>query len=228
MSGCVEFVDTPTEQTTAITDAILAVLALAGAGYLHQIGPQHPFKANLWAWAFGLLALSAFLGTVVHGFKMSEATRALLWHPLFLSLGLTVALFVVGVIFDLWGQAAAQRALPVMIAVGVGFFGLTRLWPNTFLVFIIYEAVAMLFALAGYLWLAANGRLDGAWFMVAGILVTMLAAGVQAANVGPFTLIWPFDHNGTYHLLQMVGLVLLLAGLRAALLSGPPGLPAVN
>ena len=76
----------------------------------------------------------------------------------------------------------------------------------------------MLFALGGYSWLAAGGHLEGAWLMVAGILVTMMAAGVQAANVGSFTFIWQFDHNGAYHLLQMMGVGLIVAGLRAVLL----------
>ena len=35
-----EFIDIPTEQTTAVTDAILAVMALATAVYLHRIGDQ--------------------------------------------------------------------------------------------------------------------------------------------------------------------------------------------
>lgn len=219
MRGGVVFIDIPTEQTTAVTDAILAVMALAAAIYTRQLGSQQPWKANLWAWAFGLLALAALLGTIAHGFKMADATRTLVWHPLFLSLGLLVALFIVGVVYDIWGLAVARRLLPIMLIVGVGFFGVTLLWPDSFLVFILYQAIAMLFALGGYLWLAGRGHLDGAWLMVAGILVTIIAGGVQASAVS-FTLIWQFDHNGVYHLIQMVGVVLLVAGLREGLVTG--------
>ena len=214
-----EFVDSPTEQTTAATDTILAGLALVAAVYLPLIGQSQPWKASLWAWAFGLLAVGAILGAVAHGIHMPAATRKKLWQPLFLSLGLTVALFMVGTIYDLWGLAAARRALPLTIVVGLGFFGATLVWPDNFALFVIYEAAVMLFALAGYLWLAFDGRLHGAWLMVAGILVTILAAGVQASNSVSFTFFWKFDHNGAYHLIQMVGMVLLTAGLRAALLS---------
>jgi hypothetical protein len=215
----VEFIDSPTEQTTAATDVILAGMALVAAGYLILIGQAQPGKASLWAWAFTFLATGALLGAVAHGLKMSEATRRKIWHPLFLALGLTVALFVVGPIYDLWGPAAAWVALPVSIVVAVGFFVATLVWPHNFIVFVIYEAVAMLFALAGYLWLAFDGRLPGAWLMVTGILVTIVAAAVQASGSVSFTLIWKFDHNGAYHLIQLVGIVLLVAGLRAALLS---------
>ena len=82
------------------------------------------------------------------------------------------------------------------------------------------KALAMLFALAGYIWLAFEGSLDGAWLMVAGVLATIPAAGVQASNSVSLTFIWQFDHNGAYHLIQMVGILLLVVGLRAALLAG--------
>jgi hypothetical protein len=89
------------------------------------------------------------------------------------------------------------------------------------LVFTFYEAVAMLFALGAYSWLAFTGRLAGAYWMVAGVLVTIIAAAVQVLWNGkenPLTLIWQFDQNGLYHLIQMVGVALLMVGLRLGLM----------
>lgn len=214
-----EFIDIPTEQTTAVTDAILALLAIAVAVYLHRIGQKYRWKTTLWVCACGLMALSAILGTIVHGFKMSKEFQTFLWHPLYLSLGLLVALFIVAVVYDIWGEAKARIVLPIMLVIGVGFFGITLVRPNSFLVFIIYEAVVMLFVLGGYLWVACRGHLEGAWLMAAGIFVTIIAAGVQASKAFSLTFIWSFDHNGVYHLIQMVAIVLLGAGLRKALLS---------
>ena len=134
----IEFIDRPTERTTAVTDAMLTLLALGCAIHLLQIGQSDPWKAGLWAWAFGLLALAAALGTVAHGFKMSEATNQRFWRPLNLALGLTVALFVVGVVYDVWGLAAAQQTLPIMLGVGVAFFVITLAIRGVFLVFIFY------------------------------------------------------------------------------------------
>jgi hypothetical protein len=216
-----KFTDIPTEQSTAITDAILALLALGCLWYLRRIGQSDPLKTNLWLWIFGLLALAAILGTIAHGFQMSARLNHLFWQPLYLSLGLTVALFVVAVVYDMWGYEAARRVLPVMLVIGVAFYGVTVLIPGSFLVFIIYEAMAMLFALGIYGWLAWQGQLNGAWLMTAGILITIIAAGVQASEAISVTIIWPFDHNGLYHLIQMLGLLVLVAGLRAALLAEP-------
>ena len=208
------FIDIPTEQTTAVTDLLLAVLATGCAVYLHRIGARARWKANLWIAVMAFLAAAASLGAIVHGFQMDPGLRALLWHPIKLALGLLVAFFVVAAVYDIRGEAAARRALPAMLVVGAGFFGVTLIWPERFLVFIVYETLAMLFALAGYIWLACRGRLEGAWLMAGGILTSIAAAGVQSGRLLAFTLIWPFDHNGVYHLIQMVGIVLILAGLR--------------
>jgi hypothetical protein len=215
----VALIDTPTERTTAATDALLALLALGCGLYLFWLGQPDPWKAGLWAWMFGLLALSAALGAVAHGFKMSAKTNAMLWQPLNLALGLAVGFFVVAVIYDLGGLPVVHWTLPLMIGVGLAFFAVTRMFPDTFLVFVVYQIGAMSFALVVYGWLAINQQLAGAGLMAAGILVTMLAAGVQAGKSVSFTFIWKFDHNGAYHLIQMVGVILLTAGLRAAFLA---------
>jgi hypothetical protein len=218
----VPFVDSPTEQTTAATDAVLAVLALGCIWYLRRIpgtSTHKRRKVNIWSGALVWLALAAALGAVAHGFKLPVRVLRLLWNLLYLSLGFTVGLFVVGVINDMWGQRLAYRALPVMLFGGLLFFSLTLLFPGSFLVFIIYEAVAMLFALGAYGRLALEKRLNGAGWMATGILITIIAAGIQATQSLSLTFIWPFDHNGLYHLVQMVGLGALMVGLRADLLS---------
>lgn len=209
-----EFTHIPTEQTTAVTDLMLAVLAAGCAVYLYRIGTRARWKTNLWTAVMAFLAAAAGLGAIVHGLQMDPAIQALLWHPIKLFLGLLVALFVAAAVYDIWGAAAARRALPAMVLVGLGFFGITLIWPGQFLVFIVYKTLAMLFALAGYAWLAGRGRLKGAWLMTGGILVTIAAAAVQAGRLLTFTFIWPFDHNGVYHLIQMAGIVLIAAGLR--------------
>ena len=111
MKGWVKITTSPTEQTTAITDIILAVMAIAVALYLPFISRHQPWKAGLWAGAFGLLAMAAMLGAVGHGLVFSENYKNLVWHGVFLSLGLLVALLITAVIYDVQGMAAARWAL---------------------------------------------------------------------------------------------------------------------
>ena len=141
--------------------------------------------------------------------------------PLNMALGLVIALFVVGAIYDLWGLRVARRLLPILIAIGSAFFALTQIITGTFLVFLIYEGVAMFLALIIYVHSAKTRGHPGAKLMVAGVLITIIAAAFQANRNIELTVIWTFDHNGVFHLIQMTGLVALVAGLRAALETVP-------
>lgn len=213
-----EIISSPTGQSTAVTDALLGVLALGCVIYLLRLRSYNGWKVGVWAGALGLLTIASLLGVIAHGFKMSAATYQLYWMPLNLSLGLTIALFVVGAIYDRWGLTVSRRAIWPLLAVGVIFFGVTVAVPGTFLIFIIYEAIAMLFALAAYGSLALQRRMRGAWLITAGVLITIIAAGVQASTL-ELTVVWPLDHNGLFHLIQMVGVVVLVAGLRRSLVA---------
>ncbi len=200
----------PFERMTALTDVLMGLLAAFAVFYLNRFSG---FRFELWAWVFGLLAFSSFLGAAAHGFEMSQKTNDRLWMPINLSLGLALGLFVSAALFDLSGEALARKSLPVMLVIGCGFFLFTLWKPGTFLTFIAYEALAMLFALGAYAWLFFNAALAGAGWMLAGVAVTIFAAAIQATGKAGRGIIGHFDNNGIFHLIQMVGLGLLLAGI---------------
>lgn len=207
----------PTELTTAATDAVLAVLAVGGIRWLGARRSADREKVTLWVLVLALLAVASTLGAVAHGFELSPDTLFILWQPLFLSLGLVVALFLVAAVYDGIGPAAARRLLIPALVVGSAFYLVTLLFPGTFLVFVIYEAVAMLAALALYGWLAVRTGQRWAWLMVLGIALNIVAAAIQASGTVRLTLGVPFDHNGVFHLVQMVAIVVLVAGVGASL-----------
>ena len=78
----------------------------------------------------------------------------------------------------------------------------------------------MLLALAVYGRLATQGR-AGTALVAFGVLVTLVAAGIQQSDVS-LTLIWPFDHNGVFHLVQIPGLLFMTAGIRTVLHAQDP------
>lgn len=211
-----KIVDSPTEQTTAATDVLLAAQALACAVRLQRMRSRNPWKINLWSLAFGMVASGAALGAVSHGFQITEATRQRLWKPLNLVLSTTIALFVSGTVYDTWGQPAARRSLPPALATALAFWLSIRVEQQKFWPFLLYQAVGMLFALLAYSRLALHGQ-PGARLMVAGILLSMLAAVVQTRPEYRLHLLWEFDRNGLYHLVQLAGMVAIEAGLRESL-----------
>ena len=207
------FTDSPTEQTTALTDVLVFLVATAAIGYMGFYPAAEPEKIFIWIAAFGFIAIASLLGALAHGIVLPEKIHARIWRLLNLCLGLAVSLFVVGVVYDLMGSNAALKTLPFMIAAGAVFYLLTWRFPGIFFIFIIYEAAALLFALSAYGWLAVNDKSPGAFWMTAGVLTSLLAAVVQAIHSIRLHIVWPFDHNGIFHVIQIIGLLLLLRGI---------------
>jgi len=202
-----------TELTTAATDAALGLLCFVVLLQLVAIPVRATWKRAVWCWVFGLLGLASVLGAVVHGFQLSESVQATLWRPLYLSLGLTVALFLVGGTYDWRGETAARALLPWAIGIGASFFALTQLLGGAFLIFVVYEALAMIATFAVYAILSTTGRLAGSGTIALGIALSIVAAAVQASALS-LRLGVPFDHNGLFHLVQLPATAVLASGLR--------------
>ena len=206
-----------TELTTAATDALLAVLGIVCIRWLAARRSADPQKVTLWVLVLALFTIAAVLGAVAHGLDLSPAVVTVLWQPLFLSLGLVVALFGVAAVYDAVGPRAARRLLAPALIAGAGFYLVTLLIPGTFRVFVLYEAVAMLAALALYGALAVRTRSRWAWLMALGVGLNIVAAAVQASGTIRLDIGVPLDHNGIFHLVQMVAIVVLVAGIGSSL-----------
>jgi hypothetical protein len=202
-----KFINSPTEKTTAATDLLLALVAAAAICYLQRLESPEVWKINTWSWAFAFIGLSGILGAIAHGLELTE----------FKHRQLAVSIFVIGVIYDLWGLAISRRMLPWMMMIAVGFYIITRLYTGIFFVFIVYEALVLLFALVAYSWLALKGQLNGSVIMALGILISILAAGIQANKNVSVKLFVEFDHNGIFHIVQIIGMLFLVTGLRMSL-----------
>ena len=104
--------DSETELTTAATDAILGLLCIVLAVQLVAMPVTGTWKRAVWVGVLGLMACASMLGAVAHGLTLSDSMREALWKLLYLSLGLAVALVVVGAVYDWRDQDAARRVLP--------------------------------------------------------------------------------------------------------------------
>lgn len=209
------FVHSETELTTAATDAVLGLLCVAVAVQVWATPTTAEFARALWVSAFALLGVGSLLGAAAHGIELDARIRGWLWKPLYLSLGLAVALVAVAAAGDWWGLAVARPMLRWALGAGVLFFAATQWLGGAFVLFIAYEAAAIGLALVIYGLLWMNGS-AGAGAMAVGVALSLVAAAVQVSSLSMRVFV-RFDHNGLFHLIQMLGVLCLSAGVRQSL-----------
>jgi hypothetical protein len=212
-----KLIDSAAERMTAATDAILSLAAAAAVFYLQGLPPAAAARNLPWSGAFALIAAAAALGAGYHGLVLAEKRRRTLWLALTLALGIAISLFLAGVIHDAFGPDAGRQAGVWLPILGCGVFLISRLFPGLFLVFIVYESIALVLALGTYVWLWSVYGLAGAGWMASGALVSLLAAAIQAHRRLRFSLFWEFDHNAVFHLVQVIGISLFCIGLNPSL-----------
>ncbi|MHB1014345.1 MAG: DUF6962 family protein [Desulfurivibrionaceae bacterium] len=213
-------INSPTELTTSATDALLAIECAIIIALLRRTATTNRWRTNLWCSVFALLATASFLGALIHAIEMPKSIRIALWTPLYLSLGILVLLFIMGAVADWRGNVVAKRLVPWGIGVSAAFLGLTALLGGKFIVFIVYAAMILLSALAIYTFLAATRRVKGDAVVALAILLNLAAAAVQASNISLHLLV-PFDHNGLFHLVQIVSTAILGWGLHLGMEPAP-------
>ncbi len=207
------FIDIPTEQTTAVTDLILAAQTMICLLLVRRTAENPGFSLSLWSWVFGLLFFASLLGTIVHGFELSPETMRTLWRPIYFALGLLVALVALAAISHVWQENIGRRLLPAGIGIAFTFFAVTQILNVSFLLFVAYEAIMMMFALVLYvrcLWCPVRQR--GSGFLAAGVFLTLIAAAVDTQSTWRLQFVWAFDNHGIFHLIQMLGLLIISIG----------------
>jgi hypothetical protein len=210
------FTDSPTEMTTAITDVILAAQSAAAIYVIRQKTIDRPMWTQVWAWVFALLSIASLIGAAAHGLEMAESIETAIWSPAYLALGLTMALFVIAAITMFVGHEKSRRFVLPAVMVAFTFFTITQIWSDSFLLFVIYECIAMLLSLTLYSICFWQRRSAGSGFLAAGVLVGILAVIIDTQKTLHMTLIWEFDNHGLFHLVQMISLLLLTIGIARA------------
>jgi len=207
------------EPTSAATDALLAAASAAGIAALARGTPPSLLRAY-WIVALAGWGLSALLGAATHGLDLDPGVETLLWQPLYIGLGAAQALLVVAAVAAWRGETSAQRLLPFMLAAAAVFYWATWRTGGDFLVFVVFSTATTVFALGVHAALARAKR-PGAGWVAAGLGVS-LAAGLVQASALSLHVVWGFDHNGLFHVVQLAGLAILIPGLRR-LLATPAG-----
>lgn len=158
--------------------------------------------ARLWASAFAALVVAATLGGTFHGFRIEG-----LWKPTVLVMGL--ASFGM-----LAGSARAtttgnvRRALLVAAALKLVLYEAWMLGHDEF-IFVVADTASAMLAVAALHLLALDN--PAARWILGGVAVSLIAAGIQAGRV---TLHQHFNHNDLYHVVQIAAMLLYYAGVK--------------
>ncbi len=206
------FVESPTEQTTAVTDLILSLQAVGAIWLMNKSLVRRPVWTELWTWLFSLLSAASLLGAISHGITLHPSVDSAIWIVVYLTLGMMMALFLIAAVTMHWNPDLGKRCLPYGMVIAFTFFLVTQFWSDSFLLFVIYEAISMLLALILYLSCVWIRKEKGAGYLAAGVFVGIVAAALDTQSSIRLTFIWTFNNHGVFHLVQMISLLLLTLG----------------
>jgi hypothetical protein len=202
-----------TEPITTLTDYAIAIEAIVCSGMLAQAGYfRQQVAIQLWAAAFGCIAIAAGLGGTVHGsaLLLDDVTRANLWQLVLYALSaassLMLAATIVSSIADRW-----QRGC--LAIVGIKFL-LSVVWAlehQSFSDAAVDYLAAMLVVLVLQGWMIYRHQASSTQWIIAGIFVSFMATAIQLSQL----VLAVFNHNDLYHLVQMVTLYLFYRGARS-------------
>jgi hypothetical protein len=198
------------EPMTLLTDYLLAALVLVFALRLSRSGHPGQMSTRMWSLAFYASAAAALVGGTYHGFNLylSPLAAVLLWKVTVYAVGLASLFLFAGAVF----AALAETQRRVLLVLAGSKFILYAAWMATHNDFryVIYDYVpTLIFVLLLQGFAFWKRREESAPWIVGGIVVSFVGAGVQASG---FALHAHFNHNDLYHVIQMGVFWLLYRG----------------
>lgn len=200
------------EPAVALTDYGIALLCAFFAVRLVRADRPAGGLRGWWALFFAAVGLAALAGGTVHGLAPGPGpAHEALWRLTLLAIGVAAfAGFGLGA-RKLLAPAPAHVLTAMAGALWVVYAVVVLAVSQRFFVAVVHYLPAVLF-LGGAFVVEVGRSRPGAGQGLAGLVLTLVAAGLQQARVG----LGPVDHNTLYHLVQALGLWLLDRGARAA------------
>ncbi|HEY3176753.1 MAG TPA: hypothetical protein VGK94_13440 [Candidatus Polarisedimenticolia bacterium] len=202
-----------TEPTTAITDYLLAAVSLClGWSILRRDRLEPRMARCFWGWGLVALAFTALTGGSYHGFAgwMGEKEGAALWKSTVYLSGIVDLSMLCGSLMAAlggrWRRYALAAALAKFIVYAVWMTGHDEFR------YVLYDYVPSMLAILLVHALPGSLRKEpGASWILAGVFLSFVAAGVQFFRLAPHAR---FNHNDLYHVIQIGATCLLYRGAR--------------
>ncbi len=200
-----------TEPATLLTDYGLGILCALFGRRLWKAGQVSTnTSVSCWAVGMGALALASFAGGTVHGFSLvlGELVLQGLWKGTAFAIGLASCCFLIGTMIASVAKPLRQ-GLIIAAAIQFACYAAWMATHDEFRYVIYNYGMTLAVVLLVQIYQGVVRNAPSAGWIVAGILVSFLAALVQQSGLA---LHPSFNHNDLYHVVQMVGMVLLYRG----------------
>jgi Family of unknown function (DUF6962) len=205
-----DFVQIPTEQTTSITNIVLAAVLIV---IFFVLKDDKNKKRNLmWRGYMFCFFIGAVLGAIGHGVIMDKLILDILWNVLYALMGFGLGFLMIAALNDLKGGAVSRFVAGLCMVPAVLFYFVTILISGHFIVFVGYVVLTTSFALIVYAIIFARTKNLAILILIIGISFNLITGIVQALYPGELHFIWVFDGNGLSHIVYATGMALTYLG----------------
>ena len=193
-----------TEPMTVATDVVLAVLAFVFAARLgYQPAAEGSAARGCLAAAMAATGLAAVIGAFAHGTNpANDSLRERFWRGTVYVTGLIGAATVASVAFFA-ARGSARTVILAFAAIKLVVFMYRVTRQPEFRIVAGDYGVALAIVLVGAVTEMLRRRAPGMAWLIAGVLVSLVAGIVQARRLAPHR---HFNHNDLYHVIQMAAL----------------------
>jgi len=194
-----------------VTDCLMGTLAFVLAmRLLGDAASGQPRSGRLWAAAFVMTAVAAFVGGTYHGFIqwMPGLAGRALWKATLVATGIgSACLLAAAVTAAVAGPL--RHALMGLVLVKLVVYIWTIATKDAFVLVIADYGTALVAVLLAAWFIRPTGLTPAAWWITAGVAVAVVAGVIQWAHLAPHV---HFNHNDLFHVVQMASLYLLYRG----------------
>lgn len=201
-----------TEPTTMITDYILALFTLVLSGRLFKANESdRQNSVQLWNFALISTALAAVLGGTSHGLALylNDFAKTVIWKATVYAIGFASFFMLAGTIIASVINPIRRWLLALTIVKLLIYAG-WMLFHDAFNYVIFDYVPAMLGVMLLQIGAYKIRKVQSAGWIIAGILVSFAAAGIQLSG---FAIHQHFNQNDLYHVIQMAAIYLLYRGI---------------
>lgn len=159
--------------------------------------------------------ISSLVGAFIHGIQLKQETKKILWAFLNINLYLTIATYSICIWYEAYGLKITGILIPIytILAIGIGLYN--NFIAGSYTSFVVFTIIN-LFLLMIILIINIRKKPYLFFFLLA-IIVFTIGSCLQTIYTLRLDLVLVLDHNGIYHLMVMLFVILNYIGIKRSI-----------